>query len=62
MEPQLYVEDIDNMMKTEQRNFDFLMKRIAQNGPSDTTATADLAAVSARFAQLETIKRGYLIR
>lgn len=60
MEPKLYVSDIDNLIKSEQKRFDALMERIAKNGPSDTSATADLAAVSIRFSQLETIKRGYL--
>lgn len=60
MEPKLYGSDIDNLIKSEQKRFDALMERIAQNGPSDTAATADLAAVSIRFSQLEAIKRGYL--
>lgn len=62
MEPTLNTGDIDNLMKSAQRNFDFLMKRIAENGPSDTTATADLAALSVRYSQLEEIKRGYLTK
>lgn len=60
MEPKLFVSDIDNMIKSEQRRFDSLMERIAKNGPADTAAITDLAAVSVRFSQLETIKRGYL--
>lgn len=52
--------DFDNLIEGEKKRFDEWMERLAKNGPGDQTAAAEVAASTARYNHLVSIKRGYL--
>lgn len=51
---------IDSLIKTTKETYDGWLERVVKNGPGDLTAINEMAACSARYNQLLTIKRGYL--
>lgn len=52
--------EIDNLIEAAKKTFDGWLERVVQNGPEDLTAINEMAACSARYNQLLSIKRGYL--
>lgn len=51
---------IDRLIEATKETFNGWLERVVKNGPSDLTAASELAASSARYDQLTTLKRGYL--
>jgi hypothetical protein len=51
---------IDRLIEATKEVFDGWLERVVKNGPSDLTAATELAACSARYDQLMTLRRGYL--
>lgn len=51
---------IDRLIEATKRTFDGWLERVVKNGPEDVSAVSELAASSARYDQLLTLKRGYL--
>ncbi|HEX9227567.1 MAG TPA: hypothetical protein VF885_13065 [Arthrobacter sp.] len=52
--------EIDNLIEGAKKTFDGWLERLVKNGPDDLTAASEIAACSARYNQLLSIKRGYL--
>jgi hypothetical protein len=51
---------VDSLIKATKKTYDGWLERLVKNGPEDLTAASELAACSARYNQLMTLKRGYL--
>ena len=51
---------IDRLIEATQKTFDGWLERVVKNGPEDVSAVGELAASSARYSQLMTLKRSYL--
>lgn len=51
---------IDRLIEATKEAFDGWLERVNKNGPDDLTAASELAASSARYGQLMSLKRGYL--
>lgn len=51
---------IDTLIKATKKTFDGWLERLVKNGPDDLTAASEVAACSARYSQLQTLKHGYL--
>lgn len=51
---------VDRLIEATKGSFDGWLERLVKNGPGDLTAASELAAASARYNQLESIKHGYL--
>lgn len=52
--------EIDTLIEATKKTFDGWLERVVKNGADDWTAASELAACSARYNQLLSIKRGYL--
>lgn len=57
--PVMHDFQLDNLIKATKTNFDGWLERVVKNGPDDLTAASELAACSARYNQLMTLKIGY---
>lgn len=51
---------VDRLIEATNKTFDGWLDRVVKNGPDDLTAASELAACSARYSQLQTLKIGYL--
>lgn len=51
---------IDRLIDATKEVFDGWLIRVVKNGPRDLTAATELAACSARYDQLLTLRLGYL--
>ncbi len=58
--PVIHDFQIENLIKATKQTFDGWLERVVKNGPDDLTAASELAACSARYTQLQTLKLGYL--
>jgi hypothetical protein len=56
----IHDSEIDNLIDGETKTFDGWLERLTKNGPGDQTAAAEVAASTARYNHLVSIKRGYL--
>lgn len=52
--------EIDNLIESAKKTFDGWLERVVKNGLEDLTAINEMAACSARYNQLLSLKRGYL--
>lgn len=59
-EPQLPLSVIDRQIRLETYRFERAVEALAEQGPGAINLIADMMAMSARFNQLEALKRGYL--
>jgi hypothetical protein len=51
---------LDRLIDATKEVFDGWLERVVKNGPRDLTAATELAACSARYDQLMTLRRNYL--
>lgn len=58
--PVIHDFQINTLIKATKDTFDGWLERVVKNGPDDWTAASELAACSARYNQLLSLKRGYL--
>lgn len=58
--PVIHEFQIDRLIDATKGAFDGWLERLVKNGPDDLTAASEVAASSARYSQLQTLKRGYL--
>lgn len=56
----IHDSEIDNLIEGEKKAFEGWLERLTRNGPGDQTAAAEIAASTARYNHLVSIKRGYL--
>jgi hypothetical protein len=52
--------EIDNLIRAAKETYDGWLERVVKNGPEDLTGINEMAACSARYNQLLSLKRGYL--
>lgn len=50
---------IDRLIEATKKAYDGWLERLVKNGPDDLAAASEVAACSARYNQLISIKRGY---
>lgn len=50
--------EIDNLIEGTKKTFDGWLERLVKNGADDLTAASEVAACSARYNQLLSLKRG----
>jgi len=58
--PVIHDFQIDSLIEATKETFDGWLERFVKNGLEDLTAINEMAACSARYSQLLSIKRGYL--
>lgn len=58
--PVIHDFQIDNLIEATKKTFGDWLERVVKNGAGDLTAINEMAACSARYNQLLTLKRGYL--